>query len=290
MDESRLTMDVLLDSVVAWARKRPDIRAMVVVGSRARADHPADQWSDLDLWIIATDPKPYLSSTDWLADFGPYWVTFTERAPHADTVERRVLFEGALDVDFAFDTLESVRRLLTAGLSELDLDVIGRGARVLVDKDGLLGQMGAQASPPKPRQPPTQAEFQEAVNDFFYHAVWTAKKLRRGELWTAKSCCDGYMKRLLLRMMEWHARATRGGSVDTWHSGRFLEQWADPQAIVELRGAFAHYDRADIARALLASVKLFRRLAQEAATRLGYPYPAEADGHITAWVNDTLHT
>jgi aminoglycoside 6-adenylyltransferase len=288
MHAPKLTMDVLLERAVEWARAQPDIRALAVIGSRARAERPADQWSDLDLWIVATDPQPYVSSTDWLAQFGPHWVTFIEHAPHAETVERRVLFKDALDVDFAFDRLESVKRSLATGLSQLDLDLLRRGARVLVDKDGLLARMAAKLPPAAPRQPPSQAEFLNVVNDFLYHAVWTAKKLRRGELWTAKSCSDSYMKRLLLRMLEWHARATRGGSVDTWHSGRFLEQWADPQALQELRGAFAHYDRADIARALLATTALFRRLAQETATPLGYPYPTEADRHVTTWVDDTL--
>jgi hypothetical protein len=33
------------------------IRAVGLVGSRARLDHPADEWSDLDLVLVATDPQ-----------------------------------------------------------------------------------------------------------------------------------------------------------------------------------------------------------------------------------------
>jgi hypothetical protein len=29
-------------------KKTDDIRAAFIIGSRARADHPADEWSDLD--------------------------------------------------------------------------------------------------------------------------------------------------------------------------------------------------------------------------------------------------
>jgi hypothetical protein len=32
---------------------------------------------------------------------------------------------------------------------------------------------------------PAQSEFLDLVNDLWYHAVWTAKELRRGEMWTA---------------------------------------------------------------------------------------------------------
>ena len=36
----------LLKKFTAWAQSRDDIRAVILVGSGARSDHPADQWSD----------------------------------------------------------------------------------------------------------------------------------------------------------------------------------------------------------------------------------------------------
>jgi len=91
------------------------------------------------------------------------------------------------------------------------------------------------------------------------HAVWATKKLRRGELFIAKSCCDNTMKRLLRQMIEWHARATHGWDYDTWYDGRFLHQWADPRTAAGLREADAHYDADDVRRALFATTDLFRR-------------------------------
>ncbi|NLF78613.1 MAG: aminoglycoside 6-adenylyltransferase, partial [Chloroflexi bacterium] len=42
-----------------WASEESAIRAVLVVGSRARhADHPADEWSDLDLMLFCTDFAP----------------------------------------------------------------------------------------------------------------------------------------------------------------------------------------------------------------------------------------
>jgi aminoglycoside 6-adenylyltransferase len=167
-------------------------------------------------------------------------------------------------------------------------DISRRGARVLLDKNGWAAYLLPTAvEAPSPR-PPSPDEFLNAVNDFWYHAVWTTKKFRRGELWVARSCCDSYMKWLLLRMMEWHARATHGWDYDTWHGGRFVERWADPRAVTGLRTAFAHYDEADVARALRATMDLFRWLAVETADRLGYPYPATADERTTELVGTLL--
>lgn len=72
------------------------------------------------------------------------------------------------------------------------------------------------------------------------------------------------------------------------HRGRFLDQWADPRAVAALREAFAHYELEDVGRALLATMGLFRWLAQETGERLGYGYPSEADERITALVRSHL--
>jgi len=123
------------------------------------------------------------------------------------------------------------------------------------------------------------------VNDFWFHAVWTAKKLRRGELWTAKRCCDDYLKReLLLRVLEWQAQAAQEGAVDTWFNGRFMEQWASPAALEKLRIAFAYYEEEDVWRALRVSMDLFDEVARETAKRWGFGYPAENVDKVIRWV------
>ena len=127
-------------------------------------------------------------------------------------------------------------------------DIIRRGVRVLVDKDGKLSHI---LSLPLPQaslfEKPDQPEFINATSDFWYHTLWSAKHLRRGELWWAKSGADMHLKWLLQQMLEWHAQALKGDDYDTWLRGRFLEEWADPRAVEQLKDSFAHYDANDIA-------------------------------------------
>lgn len=270
----------------AWAGREERIRAAIVVGSRARTDHPADRWADLDLVVIATDPEPYLDHADWVKAIGHPVLTFTEPTGDGRGRERRVLFEDGLDADFAFFPATLIEGMLTAGIPPDVADAFRRGARVLVDKDGLAGRVLAAVAtlPPWSPPPPCEERFLEAVHDFWYHAVWTAKHLRRGELWWAKTGCDGHMKGLLCRMMEWHARAMKGPAHDTWMRGRFLEEWADPRAVAGLKNVFAHYDADDLWRALGATMDLFRWLAKETAARLGLTYPATSDAIATELV------
>lgn len=242
MTRETSSVDQLIERFVPCARAREDVRAAVIVGSRARSEYPADEWSDLDIIVITTDPARYLTSADWLSDLGNVWITFVEPTATGGGMERRVLFEKGVDVDFSIVPEGAARQLAQVEVPLEIADIIRRGTQVLLDKDGLLNQLASVSVKTVTRSPPTQQEFLEKINDFLYHAVWTAKHMRRGELWWAKSCCDSYMKRLLLRMIEWHAHATMGWDYDTWHGGRFLEQWADQRVITALRSSFAHYD------------------------------------------------
>ena len=144
------------------------------------------------------------------------------------------------------------------------------------------------ASLPQGFQPPSLPaadEFRAVVNEFWFWAVWNAKHLRRGELWSAKTeACDGRMKALLLRMIEWHTHATHGADYDTWADGRHLDDWADPQVLVDVRATFGHYDEDDLWRASLATMNLFRTVATETAERLHLPYPTSADAGISEWI------
>jgi aminoglycoside 6-adenylyltransferase len=275
----------------------------IVVGSLARSDHPADEWSDLDVGFSAIDPQRYLTSYDWLSEIDDVWVVY----PDPTGVTRHVLFAGGVDAGIAPIPHNTVKlavrfvpwlrraplRFFVPGFLRRPIErelasaaeYVGLGVRIVLDKDGLASKFLALLPALPPRAGPTEQEYVNTVNQFWFEAVWTAKHIRRGELWRAKSVAlDGAMKSLLLRMTEWHARAGRNTNRRVWEDGRFLEEWADPRVLRDLSSSFAHYDANDMARTLLAMMKLFRWLAIETGERLGFAYPAEADTRVTEWV------
>jgi aminoglycoside 6-adenylyltransferase len=275
--------DALIENLLAWALSSGEIKAAVMVGSRARADRPADEYSELDLALVVSDPELFLTTNRWLDALGYLWLSFVE-----DTVgggkERRVLFEGALDVDFILFPVQGIQQTLAMGEVQ---SLLNRGYRILMDEIGLIDDLAA-IPPFAQAMPPSPIEFTSLVNNFWYHSVWAAKKLCRGELWMAKSCVDSYMKELLLRMIEIHAHAANGWQYDTWHSGRFLDQWVEQKVRDSIQFIFARYNKDEIGRALLETMELFRLLAIEAAEKLGFEYPADADKHVTEWVKKAL--
>lgn len=257
-------IELLMASIADWARERDDVRAAIVVGSQVRTDVPADAWSDLDIGLFVDDPSRLADDETWVETFGRPVLTFLEPTAFGNRVERRVLYETGEDVDFPLLEASAWREFASTPEARI---VLARGYRILYDELG-LGDVFTREPQPSDPWPPDSAAFRQLTSDFWYHALWAAKKLRRGEVLTAKGCTDGYLKARLVTLLEWHARAV-DPSVDTWHEGRFIERWADPGALAALERAYAHYDLRDVARALWETIDLFQSVEEETARRLG---------------------
>lgn len=272
--------------VVDWALTQPAIQAVIVVGSRARSVHAADEWSDLDLVIFASDPTVYLHDSAWLNTFG----TAIAAASHSFGQHDRewiAFYADGTKLDTAFLSIDpAATPTLQALLDTFPYPVVlQRGVRVLVNKTGALTELRLPEIDTPPQ--PDQAEFAAQFNRMWLDAIKTAKFIRRRDLWRAKQACDGDLKLHVLTMLEWQA-AIQQDPRDIWYDGRFLAEWADQVALADLPATFAAYETTDLKRALFATLDIFRRLARDVAQQLGYAYPLEADRTIDEHIRTTL--
>jgi len=204
----------MIDRFRTWAKRRPDVRAGVILGSWARTDMPADNMSDLDLLVIVSDPSVFVSETSWLLTFGEPRLTFVEPTATGNFKERRVAFKDGKDVDFSLVPVQAIQQMVGQQIPAEIADVFRRGFRILVDKDRLAERLTDSACwPEKADKLPTDSLWHETGDNFLYHVLLTAKKARRGELWVATSSSNGYLQILLLRLIEWHARAKVSATV-----------------------------------------------------------------------------
>ena len=260
-----------------------DIKAIIEIGSQTREQTPADQFSDLDLILATSEPERYLCGDALISRLGSPLISFVEPTL-AGAKERRILFEGSLDVDIVVVTPGQMSRAIGAG--ELG-GILARGSRVLFDRMGAAESLKF-APAPIPGGPMSLQEYTNTVNDFWFHIVWAAKKLRRGELYTAVACVNGYISSLLLAMIELCEKCRHSMYYDVWHNGRLLELWAGEDVREGLRGCFTPYDSLETAEALRALANLYSRLARASAEALQYPYPEKAEQSALKILNNLL--
>lgn len=263
------------------AEKRAEIKAVVAIGSSTRSDVLADEYSDLDL-IIATDDTNSWLYGNLVAELGDVKVSFVEPTLGGG-MERRVLYGGWLDVDMIVFTTEQFLNAVNDGTANW---VMNRGYCVLHDRIGATELLKQKITLEIHKPDFSENEFQNLANNFYFHTVWAAKKLLRGELWSAKMCLDSYLKNLLLKVLEVHA-ATKNHA-DVWHDGRFLDRWADEKVRMELKNCFAHYDKSDMKNALKSTHRLFARITKETAALKSFAYPNEAEKFSNEFLEEKL--
>lgn len=158
----------LVASILVWAEAADNIRSAAITGSRARSDRPADDWSDLDLFLFAADPSRLIDGSEWLENIAPVWTTLVNDAPVEGFKVRQVVFEGGLDVDFVPIQAGSLQTIVQ--IPEIG-DTLGRGFQPLLDKDGELMAVRIPPVPDATQEPISPAQFDWAVNDFLFQTV-----------------------------------------------------------------------------------------------------------------------
>ena len=256
-------------TIQGYAAKDEDIRAVVAIGSSTRTTVKADEFSDLDLFIVTTDPDRWYSG-EYPAKIGNVSIAFIEPTLGGGK-EYRCIYEADLDVDMIVLSPEQMEAAAKEGVLEW---VMNRGYQVLYDAQGyseLLAQYVTHGNS-KPEMP--EIEFKNIVNDFYFHNIWAYKKLKRGELWSAKMCVDAYLKQRLLRMIEFYCCGLEGK--DVWHDVRFIDRWADNWILKDMKKCYAHYEAEDVKSALDATHLLFEKVTGRIAEAEGYAYPERA--------------
>ena len=280
MSDATIFYETIERNFITWAQTVEDIRAAFIVGSRARMDHPADEWSDLDIIFFTSKQKDYLTDNEWLKKIGDIWTSFASQTAGGD-LELLTLFEGGWQVDFVIHSLDDLKHIVKNKIVPKNFN---RGVKVIIDKD----QVAENVMPLSFMAPKgialSEEKFIEAVNQYWFIALYTAKQILRNELWVAK-VRDSNLKEYLLQMIEWHEKVINGTDYDTWHAGRFLCEWTSEEIKAELYNSFAHFDRSDSWNALIATTALFTRLSHTIAEKMNYSYPYDLEIHINDWLD-----
>ena len=139
----RAQVGAVLERATAWARRRPDIRGLALVGSWARGSAGSD--SDVDLVVLTTGPDRYLADDDWPAELGAVRVLGTR--PWGPLTERRLLLEDGLEVEVG---LTGPAWATTDPVDPGTRRVVGDGMRILHDPDGRLAALATAATRERP--------------------------------------------------------------------------------------------------------------------------------------------
>ena len=275
----------MIEKLTSWANTRPDIRAVIRTSSRANPHAAIDAFSDCDVILVVTELSAFVPQDDWLNELGDPLTIFRDQTRSmygVDKCNRLVLYMEGVKVDFTLWPTPILKAVLEQETFLEDLDV---GYRVLLDKDGLAGNLREPTFRAHIPERPDQAEFTGLVEEFWWESTYVAKHLWRDDLLPAKYNLDYMMKHYMLRkMIEWHIEIEHDWSLKPGAYGKGLKKLLDSNTWSALESTYAGASLEDNWDAFFRTADLFRETAIAVADALGYSYPERIDSRVTRYL------
>jgi aminoglycoside 6-adenylyltransferase len=265
--------DQTVEKIIAWSEQDHNIESVIIIGSQVRKEKQADEWSDLDLMVLANDPQVLLNENSWLDQWGtPVCVFIYEIVlPFVkwNWLVKRVLFDDNRDVDFSilpYDQLDDVLAI--------NKDIISKGYQVIYDSKKHFVDQKIQIlinnTKFKEIPMPSQTELCNDINDILFHIIWIIKKIKRKELFVAVTTINSHINELLLKLIETLNQSVTSKSNSVTYEGRFLEERTDKEIMNQLKHCFSKYDETDAVNTLNWIFDFTYSISKQIFTENGY--------------------
>lgn len=270
------TTEEMLDLIVNVAKKDPDIRAVLMSGSRANKDCPVDQYQDFDIVYFVKDVQPYWDNMAWIEEkFGkPILVHKPDSIelipPDYDgNYMYLMLFEDGNRIDLQF----------TSGIYEDD----GEPVVLLLDKDGTFPDIKVQEDFWYVRKP-SQKYFADCCNEFHWCLNNVAKGIARDELSCAMKQHNEYVRNMLVLMLSWYVGTRHDFRVFAGKEGKYFKRYLPAEIYERFQKTYSDADYEHMWAAAFEMLYLFGDVARYVAEKLEFAYDEEEEQGIEKYM------
>ncbi len=134
-------------------------------------------------------------------------------------------------------------------------------------------------------KPPSEREFSDCANEFWWLGPYIAKGLWRGELAYTKYILECLRRSELVKMLGWYAGHRHNFQISIGKHGGKLKQYLSREEYEAFERTFPDYQKENIWEALFKMNELFRIAAQAVSSQFGFSYPQQDDVRVTAYLN-----
>lgn len=261
--------DDLRQRVIDAARDDPRITGVLDYGSRSEGRD--DEWSDVDLAVFIRDDDYNAFDAEWKAWAGRFGSLLLAFVGDIDNHWVAYAHEPApLRADFHLHRASAATDSYLATWPNAPLSV---EHMLLVDKAGTLrphvaAMIGRDLGPPD-----VPHRFSFVVAGFWYYAIRTWNKLRRGPTWGVRFDIDFIMHGNVMALLRMEA-----GKTDRWTSSDAaadIERDISPERLAALNACIPTPDPESLAPSLARIIRLGAIASAGAAERYDRPWPED---------------
>lgn len=258
------TSEEMLKLILSVAEADENIRGVMLTGSRANSDCPADIYQDFDIVYYVREVAPYWDNMPWIEScFGS--PALVQRPESMSLIPP--------DGDGSY-----VYLMLFPDGNRIDLQVTakpymddGEPAKVLLDKDGSLPEIRIRKDFWYVRKP-DQKRFSDCCNEFHWCLNNVAKGIARQELSYAMNQHNRYVRDMLILMLEWYIGAEHAFSVSAGKNGKYFRRLLPEDLYERFTKTYSDADYGHMWDAAFEMLYLFGDAARHVADRLTFTY------------------
>lgn len=263
----------MLDVIINTAIEDERIRAVIMNGSRVNPNVKRDCFQDYDIMYVVNDIQSFTSNHNWVHRFGEIMIV--------QMPEEMSLVQPDEDGKFPYlmQFMDGNRIDLTLVPVELIKKFVGQDSlsKLLLDKDNCLEEFPPASDKDYLVKKPTEKEFLDCCNEFWWCSTNIAKGLWREELSYAKGMLEGPVRDMFIVMLEWHIGMKTDFTVNTGKFGKHFEQYIEEDMWEQFKRTFSNAEYENIWESFFVMGDLFREVANEIANTYEYQYPQDDD-------------
>jgi aminoglycoside 6-adenylyltransferase len=270
----------MYDLILNFARSDENIRLVVINGSRANPNAKKDIFQDYDAACFVRDVSPYQQREDIPAYFGELMILQIPEEmgspPPANDGRYGYLmqFMDGTRIDLGFIPLSE----LPGALHRESL------TKVLLDKDELAEGIAPPSEASFIPTPPTQKQFDDCCNEFWWLNPYVAKGLWRGELINPRYFLEAHMRPELHKMLTWAFGIRTGFERSPGKLGKHFQEVFGEEVWQRYQVTCPSAQPGQVWNALFEMGVLFRQTAAEVSAHFSFAYPQREDDEISAFI------
>lgn len=273
------TNEQMMELILGTAKEDNRIRAVCMNGSRTNPNAPIDIFMDYDIVYLVNDDtvQEFIDDKNWINRFGELTV---KQEP-----EGMEVFPPA-NKDYY------VYLCQFTDLNRIDLTILPISQKdkycnddkltvILLDKDGVMPEIPAPSDEDYHVKKPSESEFLEWCNEFWWVAPYVAKGLWRDEFTYARTHLDSIINPILLKMLEYKIGIQTNFSVSVGKNSKYLKKYLSGGDYTALLNTYYSGGIENTWKGLISTCELFASISLFVANSLGFSYPQQDVERVT---------
>ena len=255
--------------ILDFAKKDDRIRAVLLNGSRANPNIKPDRLQDFDIVFVVDNLESFTIDHSWTNIFGekiifqlPDEMTFENNDSFREKISFAylMLFKDKNRIDLTLFLKQKIK-------SNFNLDSL---AILWLDKDNLFTNLPKSSDKDYHIQKPTQKNFIDTCNEFWWASTYVGKGLVRNEIIAAKKILETVVRPMFTKVLEWKVGIENNFDVSIGKGGKFLKTYVPNDFYKKILLTYANSETEENWKALFLVTEIFQQTSNFVAKKLGF--------------------